>query len=155
MGEEVIVLRGKWLHLALCLAVPLGVGGLSALLTRGNMAAFAALQKPPLAPPGWLFPVVWSILFLLMGCASWRVLGSGGPEREIRRALGLYGVLLMLVALSVRLCGIHSFGVPYLAPVAPKRPHGPDILLRLSLRRQQHPMYYAQRGSWMKGKRSK
>ena len=64
-------------------------------------------------------------------------------------------VLLMLVALSVRLCGIHSFGVPYLAPVAPKRPHGPDILLRLSLRRQQHPMYYAQRGNWMKGKRSK
>lgn len=93
-AEEVIVLRGKWLRLALCLAVPLGVGGLSALLTRGSMAAFAALQKPPLAPPGWLFPVVWSILFLLMGCASWRVLGSGGPEREIRRALGLYGVQL-------------------------------------------------------------
>ena len=93
-AEEVIVLRGKWLSLALCLAVPLGVGGLSALLTRGSMAAFAALQKPPLAPPGWLFPVVWSILFLLMGCASWRVLGSGGPEREIRRALGLYGVQL-------------------------------------------------------------
>ena len=94
MGKEVIVLRGKWLRLALCLAVPLGVGGLSALLTQGSMAAFAALQKPPLSPPGWLFPVVWSILFLLMGCASWQVLGSGGPEREIRRALGIYGVQL-------------------------------------------------------------
>ena len=82
--------------------------------------------------------VLYRVLFVLAGAA-----------------LGLYGVLLMLVALSVRLCGIHSFGVPYLAPVAPKRPHGPDILLRLSLRRQQHPMYYAQRGSWMKGKRSK
>lgn len=68
-------------------------------------------------------------------------------------ALGLYGVLLAAVAMSVHLCGIHSFGVPYLAPVAPKRPHNPDILLRLPVNRQRRPMYYAQRNSWIRSRK--
>lgn len=60
-------MKYKWKPLVLALAIPLAVGGLSALLTRQGMAVFHALEKPPLAPPGWLFPAVWTILFLLMG----------------------------------------------------------------------------------------
>ena len=41
-------------------ALALAVGGLSALLTGGGMESFAALNKPPLSPPAWLFPVVWT-----------------------------------------------------------------------------------------------
>ena len=56
-----------WKKFLLCLAIPLGVGGLSALLTSGNMQIFEEINKPPLSPPGWLFPVVWTILYALMG----------------------------------------------------------------------------------------
>ena len=66
--------------------------------------------------------------------------------------LGLYGLLAAALALLMHLCSIRSFGVPYLAPVAPKRPHNPDILLRLSIRKQNRPMFYARRDSWLHGK---
>lgn len=64
--------------------------------------------------------------------------------------LGLYGLLGAAILISVHLCSIHSFGVPYLAPVSPHRPHNPDILLRLSLRKQDRLMFYAQPNSWMR-----
>ena len=60
-------------------------------------------------------------------------------------ALGLYGVCLASFALLIGLCGMRSFGCPYLAPVAPGRPHNPDILLRLPIWLQRRPMYFAGR----------
>ena len=45
------------------LAIPLAVGGLAALFSAGSMDKFSALNKPPLSPPGWLFPIVWGILY--------------------------------------------------------------------------------------------
>ena len=57
----------NWKKLIISLAVPLAVGGLSAWLSGGAMERFDSLQKPALAPPSWLFPVVWTILFLMMG----------------------------------------------------------------------------------------
>ena len=63
--------------------------------------------------------------------------------------LGLYGLMAAAVLISVHLSSVHSFGIPYLAPVAPHHPHNPDILLRLSIRGQKKPMFYAKQGSWM------
>ena len=60
----------KWKPLLLALALPLAVGSFSAFLTRDGMKAFQALRQPPLSPPAWLFPVVWTILYLMMGLAS-------------------------------------------------------------------------------------
>ena len=42
---------------------------------------FENLQKPALSPPGWLFPVVWTILYILMGIASYFVLVSKKPNQ--------------------------------------------------------------------------
>lgn len=81
-------------RLLLCLAIPLAVGALSALLTRSGMEKFEALDKPPLTPPGWLFPVVWTVLFLLMGFASYLAANSGGSRSAVRGAMALYGVQL-------------------------------------------------------------
>ena len=81
-------------RLLLCLAVPLAVGGLSAFLTRDAMEQFQKLNKPPLAPPGWVFPIAWTALYLLMGLASYLVWQSRGPRRAVREALTLYGVQL-------------------------------------------------------------
>ena len=84
----------QWKKLIICLAIPLAVGGLSALLTGGSMQQYGQIRQPPFAPPGWVFPVVWTILYLLMGYASYRVLTSNADQKEIRRALGLYGAQL-------------------------------------------------------------
>ena len=51
-------------------AVALLVGGISALFTMGNMDLFESVNKPPLSPPAALFPVVWTILYTLMGLSS-------------------------------------------------------------------------------------
>ena len=51
----------NWKKLLLCLALPLAVGGLAALLS-GGMDRYQELDRPPLSPPGWVFPVVWSLL---------------------------------------------------------------------------------------------
>lgn len=88
-------MKSNWKKLLLCLAIPLLVGGLATLLS-GGMGDYKELVQPPLSPPGWIFPVVWSILYLLMGYASYRVLESGQPQEEIRQAIQLYGIQLFL-----------------------------------------------------------
>ena len=79
--------------LIIALVVPLGVGGLSALLS-GSMAGFQELDAPPLTPPGWLFPVVWTILYLLMGYASYRIWTADAEPTQKAQALILYGLQL-------------------------------------------------------------
>ena len=79
----------------ICLAIPLAVGGLAALLS-GGMDSYKVLNQPPLSPPGWVFPIVWTILYLLMGEASYRVLTSGKEKADIQKALIAYGVQLFL-----------------------------------------------------------
>ena len=53
--------------------VSLAVGGLSAFLTRNNMDVFDIVRKPPLTPPAIVFPIVWTILYILMGIGAARV----------------------------------------------------------------------------------
>ena len=84
----------KLRQLLLCIGIPLAVGGLSGWVTRGAMEDFQALNQPPLSPPGWLFPVVWTVLFVLMGIASYLVVRSQGPEKLVKRALVFYGIQL-------------------------------------------------------------
>ena len=79
--------------LAVSLAVSLGVGGLSALLTKSSMAVYKTIRQPPLSPPGWVFPVVWTALFACMGVAAYRVWDRDTPNRDT--ALTLYGAQLI------------------------------------------------------------
>ena len=74
--------------------IPLAVGGLSALVTRGSMESFEMINKPPLSPPGILFPIVWTILYVLMGVASYFVYVSDTARGTKRVALALYGLQL-------------------------------------------------------------
>ncbi len=72
------------------IAMPLIVGALSALFTMGAMKDFAFINKPPLSPPAWLFPVAWTILYVLMGIASYLV----SKEKNSDLALLFYTVQL-------------------------------------------------------------
>lgn len=74
-------------------ALALLVGGLSSVITQREMEAFSALRQPPLSPPGWVFPVAWTILYLLMGIGMAIVWRRSDGERR-RRAVKLWGVQL-------------------------------------------------------------
>ena len=76
--------------LVVCIALPLIVGWVSALITQGSMEMFNMLNKPPLSPPGWIFPVVWTILYILMGIASYIVLTSKEGKQKIKTAIAFY-----------------------------------------------------------------
>lgn len=78
------------------IAIPLLVGILSSILSGGGMEVFGALNKPVLSPPGWLFPIVWTILYILMGVASYLVLQSAGDYKEIDKAAYLYAAQLIV-----------------------------------------------------------
>lgn len=60
-------------RLVISLAIPLAVGGLAALIAGDAMKAFETFKQPPLAPPAWLFPVAWTLLYILMGAACFLV----------------------------------------------------------------------------------
>ena len=82
--------------LAVCIAIPLLVGGVASLLTGGGMEVFASVEKPPLSPPGWLLPVVWTILYTLMGISSYLILMSDAEESVKEGAIRVYGLQLLV-----------------------------------------------------------
>lgn len=84
----------QWKKLCICILIPLLVGGIAGFISQDGMSTFQHLTKPPLSPPGWLFPVVWTILYLLMGIASYLILTSQAPQKSIVNALKLYGIQL-------------------------------------------------------------
>ena len=88
----------NWKRLIINLVIPLAVGGLSALLA-GGMDTYKTLNRPPLSPPGWIFPIVWTILYLLMGYGAYRVQISGKDGKNIRTAMIFYGLQLFVNAL--------------------------------------------------------
>lgn len=77
-----------------CMGLPLLVGGLAGLITNDSMMTFQMLNKPALSPPGWLFPVVWTILYILMGISSYLVLASEDNSDNVNIALKFYIIQL-------------------------------------------------------------
>ena len=73
----------------------MGVGGLATLLS-GGMDSYRDINQPPLSPPAWLFPLVWTALYFAMGEASYRILTSNADKMQIRKALIPYGIQLFL-----------------------------------------------------------
>jgi len=72
------------------------VGAVSALLSGGFSDFFEKFTEPPLLPPAWLFPVVWVILYAVMGFSAYLVYSSDVSREEKKTALLIYGVQLLL-----------------------------------------------------------
>ena len=67
-------MKPTWKQYALWIGLTEVVGAVSALLSREGMKLYeSAVVQPPLSPPMWLFPVVWSILYALMGVSAARI----------------------------------------------------------------------------------
>ena len=72
------------------------VGVLSALLSGGFTDFYNTLERPPLQPPAWVFPVVWTILYAVMGYSAYLVSSSDSSHDCRKKALRLYFIQLAL-----------------------------------------------------------
>lgn len=86
--------KHTWKPYVLWVLLTEGVGAMTGWLIRGGVLVYKlAVVKPPLSPPGWVFPVVWTILYALMGVGAARVfLTPDSSERT--RSLQLFGAQL-------------------------------------------------------------
>ena len=86
----------KWKPYLIGILLTEAVGALSGWLTRdGNKIFRESIKQPPLSPPAFLFPIVWGILYALMGISATRVWQQpASPARN--RSLNLYIAQLIL-----------------------------------------------------------
>ncbi len=82
----------KYQTQAVWTALTLVIAGVGALLA-GNYEVYKTVEKPPLAPLGWLFPVVWTVLYILMGIAA----GSIAASRDLDKGKSIRLYLIQLV----------------------------------------------------------
>jgi benzodiazapine receptor len=101
----------NWAVLAAFLILSAVVAGISGAVTIGSVHSwYLTLAKPPFNPPNWLFGPVWTILYIAMAVAAWRVWRQRG-QKTVRGALTLYGVQMALnFAWSLIFFGLHRVG---------------------------------------------
>ena len=105
----------KYKNYLISVAIALGVGGLSALLTMKNMEIFDMVKKPPLSPPALLFPIVWTILYVLMGISSAIIYERRNTYPEnVRDALNTYASSLIVnFAWSIIFFNLQAFLIAF------------------------------------------
>ena len=84
-----------WKALIVCILIPLAVGGISSLISMHFMD-YNKLIQPPLAPPGWLFPIIWTILYILMGVSSYLICCNKTDKKFKKRACFFYLIQLLV-----------------------------------------------------------
>jgi len=82
--------------LLLCTLLPLAGGGAVALATMNAMKDYDAVAKPPLAPPTAVFPIAWTLLYLLMGYALYRSLRAAEDGLAVQRSLRTFTSQLLI-----------------------------------------------------------
>lgn len=97
------------------LLIPQIIGLTGALFTSASITTwYATLTRPELAPPNWVFGPVWTLLFILMGIASFLILQKGYERRDVRIALSFYSAQLILNLLwSVLFFGARNPGLAF------------------------------------------
>jgi translocator protein len=82
--------------LVIAIIIPLLVGGIGGIATaRAIPTWYQQLEKPAWNPPEWIFGPVWTVLYLMMGVASWLVWRHGWEVPRVRLALGVFAVQLL------------------------------------------------------------
>ena len=97
------------------IAIPLAVGLLSAFLTMDSMKIYGEINTPPLAPPSILFPIVWSILYILMGVSSAMIyINRENNPGYTRRGLAYYAMgLIANFAWSIIFFNVRAFRIAF------------------------------------------
>lgn len=101
-----------WRSLVTLLVLTLGGGALTALLTHSSMDTYETLTKPTFAPPEWVFPAAWIVLYALMSISIWLVLRTGCRARY--RLLALYFIQLLInLAWPFLFFTLEAFGLAF------------------------------------------
>ena len=86
----------QWKPLIISILISLGVGSLSALFTMNSMTKYKSYNLPVIAPPSYIFPIMWTILFILMGISAYRIFISKSDKKLKANAFFLYGLQLLI-----------------------------------------------------------
>lgn len=95
MNTEMNQKKINWKMLILYIVGALLAGGIGALL-GGNMDTFDEINKPAFTPPAIVFPIVWTILYILMGISSYLVCANNTDKKFKKRACTIYIVQLVV-----------------------------------------------------------
>lgn len=100
--------KGLGIFVAVLICELAGIAG--SLFTAPAIAGwYAGLTKPAFNPPNWLFAPVWTSLYALMGLAAWLVYDKGARRDDVKRALFVFVVQLILNVLwSIMFFGAHQ-----------------------------------------------
>lgn len=115
--KNIFNVNGKFNLPALLLSIFLaeGTGILSGYLGMSDRSFYSSLIRPSFSPPGWIFPVVWTILYLLMAIAAYRIWMYGEEGADVKKALTLYGIQLVLNFLwTIIFFRFQSFGLAFI-----------------------------------------
>lgn len=85
------IMKTRWKAIKFIL-IPLAVGGVAAFWGRNGMKEFSMVNQPPLTPPMWVFPIAWTILYIMMGIASYLI--SESDSKDSTEAMILYWLQL-------------------------------------------------------------
>lgn len=91
-------------------------GIIGSLFTAASIPTwYATLTRPELSPPNWIFAPVWTTLFALMGIAAFLVWNKGLKRRDVRIALGIFSIQLILNTLwSIIFFGMQNPGAAFI-----------------------------------------
>ena len=90
------MMKKSWFKALLSIMIANLVGITSSLLSGDVRFIYIELEKPLLSPPGWLFGLVWPVLFVLMGYSAYRIFVSDTDMRQRQKGLCLYAAQLLL-----------------------------------------------------------
>ena len=103
--------KANWKTYAFWIVLAEAVGGLSGWLTReGTKVYNATVQQPPLSPPSIVFPIVWGILFALMGIGAARIYASPASGARSRSLLLFFIQLAFNFFWSIIFFNLQNFG---------------------------------------------
>ena len=101
----------KWKVYVFWIILSETVGALSGFLTRDGMKAYSAfVKKPPLTPPDIVFPIVWTVLFALMGIGAARVWLTGPSDKRTKAIAVFFLQLAVNFGWTMVFFGYHAFG---------------------------------------------
>ncbi|OOM06783.1 TspO/MBR family protein [Clostridium saccharobutylicum] len=82
--------------LIVCVAIPLLIGGITSVLMPNMKVVYEGLVKPAFAPPAMIFPIIWTILYILMGIALYKVYILKYQGIDTSSAIFVFGIQLLL-----------------------------------------------------------
>ncbi len=90
-----MVIKFNLKRFIISLLIPIAVGGLSTLITGSDMKIYDEIVRPKLSPPFIVFPIVWSILYILMGISLYLVWNNGDKTKNKTNAYMFFASSLL------------------------------------------------------------